>query len=303
MRPALVAAGADRWDRVRPMPPSFVVRVAGLPMEVLRRLRCEATIGAVDELLEHQDRLRVEGEQLSRALYDVIGVVDDPALRGRLIALRRCVYQARPPRSGVLDDGVWAVLPADLAPRIAAWERRLAQREALRARAEAILEAESANKRVALADVASNEWFQRGLILASPDLYAELAKWLAASPGARPDDQLEASLAKYLGRAAAKTTPYSTFTSLAEGYWTPGGTYPVCCAGAWTRRGAVELAVRIALNLRRELASWPEIRPRVRLCVNPSVAQDGTMLRFLARRGGEAVVEVAVTPTLRRVLE
>lgn len=303
MRPALVAAGADRWDRVRPVVPSFVVRVAGLPMEVLRRLRCEATSGAIDELLDLQDRLRVEGEQLSQALYDVVGGVEDRAVRGRLVTLRRCVFQARPPRPGVLDDGVWAVLPADLASRIAAWERRLAQQEALRARAEATCEAESVEKRLALADAVSDDWFQQGLILASPDLYAELVKWLAASPGARSDDQLEASLAKYLGRAAAKTTPYSTFTSLAEGGWTPAGPSPVRCAGAWTRRSAVEPAMRIALQLCRELASWSEVKSHVRLRVNPSVAQEGALLRFLSRRSGEAVVEVAVTPTLRRVLE
>ena len=39
----------------------------------LRRLRCTATSAAVDELLDLQDRLRIEGEQLSEALYDVIG--------------------------------------------------------------------------------------------------------------------------------------------------------------------------------------------------------------------------------------
>jgi Lantibiotic dehydratase, N terminus len=300
---ALVAAGADRWGQGSPVVPNFVVRVAGLPMEVLRRLRCAATIGAIDELLNLQDRLRVEGEQLSQALYDVIGAVDDPVVRGRLIALRRCVYRARPPKPGVLDDGVWAVLPADLALRIAAWQQHLVQRDALHAHAEATLETEAADKRRVLADVASDDWFQQGLILASPDLYAELVKWLAARPEARPDDQLEVSLAKYLGRAAAKTTPYSTFTSLAEGRWMPASTHPVCCAGAWTRHSAVEPAVRIALQLRRELASWPEIKPRVRLCVNPSVVQDGPMLRFLSRSRGDAVLEVAVTPTLRRVLE
>ncbi|HKR50629.1 MAG TPA: hypothetical protein VJT72_13835, partial [Pseudonocardiaceae bacterium] len=206
----VVEAGADRWDRVGPVVPSFVVRVAGLPMAALRRLRCEATSGVVDELLDLQDRLYVEGEQLSQALYDVVGTMDDRAVRGRLVALRRCVFQARPPKPGVLDDGVWEVLPADLAARIADWQWCLAQREALAARAEATMEAESADKLRTLADVASDDWFQRGLILASPDLYAELVKWLAASPGTRPDDQLQASLAKYVGRAAAKTTPYST---------------------------------------------------------------------------------------------
>ncbi|MGH3692939.1 MAG: lantibiotic dehydratase [Pseudonocardiaceae bacterium] len=303
MRPALVEAGADSWDRVGPVVPSFVVRVAGLPMAVLRRLRCEATISAVEELVDFSDRLSVEGEQLSEALYDVVGAVADRVVRSRLVTLRRCVYQVRQPRSGVLTDGVWAALPADLAPRIAAFQRRLAQRDALRARAEATLETESVEKRLVLADAASDDWFQQGLVLASPDLYAELVKWRPIGPGARPDEALEASLVKYLGRAAAKTTPFSTFTSLAEGHWTPAGRDPVRCAGAWTRRSAVEPAVRIALHLRRELASWPEIRSQVRLRINPSVAQDGAMLRFLSRRMGEAVVEVAVTAALRRVLE
>ncbi|MGH3822735.1 MAG: lantibiotic dehydratase [Pseudonocardiaceae bacterium] len=290
-------------DRALAVAPSFVVRVAGLPMAVLRRLRCQATMSVVDELLEFQNRLCTEGEQLSQALYDVIGTVHDSALRGRLLALRRCVYQARPPRSSVLDDGVRAVLPAELATRITAWQRRLVQQDALWVRAEATCEAESIEKRWVLAEVAGDDWFGQGLVLASPDLYAELVKWLAAGPQARPDEALEASLAKYVGRAAAKTTPYSTFTSLAEGRWRSAGLYPVRCAGSWTRCGAVEPTVLIALHMRRELASWPELRSHVRLRVNPSLAQDATMLWFLARRGGEAVVEVVVTPTLRRVLE
>lgn len=92
-------ASSDRGDRVRPavVVPSFVVRVAGLPMKVLSRLRCEATISAVDELVDLQERLRREGEQLSQALFDVVGAVGDPVLRCRLITLRRCVYQVRLP--------------------------------------------------------------------------------------------------------------------------------------------------------------------------------------------------------------
>lgn len=311
--PALVDADADHADRALAVVPNFVVRVAGLPMAVLRRLRCEATIAAVEELLELQDRLRSEGEELSQALYEVIGTVDDRVVRRRLLALRRCVHQARPPRPGVLDEDVWAALPADLAPRIATWQQSLTQQDALRAHAEVTCEAESGAKRWALAQIAGDDSFQRGLILASPDLYAELAKWRPADPGARSDEALETSLAKYIGRAAAKTTPYSTFTSFAEGRWMPGGLHPVRCAGAWTRCSSVEPAMRIVLNVRRELASWPELRPHLRLRVNPSAAADGLTLRFLScRRGeavfgetvfGETVVEVAVTPTLRRVLE
>ncbi|MGH3693807.1 MAG: lantibiotic dehydratase [Pseudonocardiaceae bacterium] len=303
LEPEPVDAGADRGDGALVVVPSFVVRVAGLPMAVLRRLRCEATIAAVEELLELQDRLSSEGAELSQALYDVVGAVADRAVRGRLLALRRCVHQVRPPRPGVLDEDVWSALPADLAARIATWQQSLAQREARRARAEATCEAESVEKRQVLAEIAGDESFRQGLVLASPDLYADLVKWRPADPGARPDEALEVSLAKYVGRAAAKTTPYSTFTSFAEGRWMPGGLQPVRCAGAWTRCGSVEPAMRIVLNVRRELASWPQLRSRVRLRVNPSATVDGAMLRFLSCRPREAVVEVALTPTLRRVLE
>jgi hypothetical protein len=308
IRPALEDADADRADRTLAVVPSFVVpsfvvRVAGLPMEVLRRQRCEATIAAVEELLALQDRLRAEGEELSQALYDVIGTVDDRAVRRRLLALRRCVHQARPPRPGVLDEGVWSALPADLAPRIAIWQQSLARQEALHAHAEATCEEESDAKRWALAEVAGDDSFQRGLVLASPDLYAELVKWLSVGPAARSDEALEVSLAKYVGRAAAKTTPYSTFTSFAEGRWMPGGLHPVRCTGSWSRCSSVEPSMRIVLNVRRDLASWPEVRPHLRLRINLSAAVDGAVLRFLSCRHGEAAVEVAVTPTLRRVLE
>ncbi len=331
----LQGTGTATWDRCSlPVVPRFVVRVAGLPMGVLARLRFERTIRLVDELVDREDQLRVEGEQLSEALYDAVGAVDDPALRGRLIALRRSTYQARPPRRGVLDDDVWAVIPADLASRIATWQQHLARRDAIRARAEAALKAESVEKRRVLADAASDECFQQGLILASRDLYAELAKWLAAGASAQPDAQLETSLVKYLSRAAAKTSPYSTFTSLAEGRWTAAGSSPVRCAALWNRRSAVEVTMRIILHLRRELARLPELKPHLPLRINPSLRtcvgtpeggvpesptrahQDasplhtqgtaragGTTLQFLASRSGEAMVEVAATPTLHHVLE
>ena len=282
--------------------PRFVVRVAGLPMSLLAGLRCERTASAVEALLDLEDSLRVEGQALSQALHDVIGGLEDRPLRRRLLTLRRCVYQARRPRRGVLDDDVWAALPGEVAAGIAAWDQRVALRETMAAEIEAVAAAETTTTRQALAEAAADEWFQRGLALASRDLYAQLTKWLDA--GAPADPQLEASLASYLPRAAAKTSPYSTFTSIAEGRWTPTGP-PVRCASGWTsrRRGAVELAVRIVAYLRGELARWPEIAPHLPLGINPSLVENGTSLRFLTRRGGGAVVEVAATPTLRRVLE
>ncbi|HEU5230886.1 MAG TPA: hypothetical protein VFU49_23895, partial [Ktedonobacteraceae bacterium] len=72
---------------------TIVIRVAGLPMEVMERLRLQRTTELIVGLLEREQQLRVQAEQLSEALYQVIGAVEEKHIRGSLIALRRSIYQ------------------------------------------------------------------------------------------------------------------------------------------------------------------------------------------------------------------
>jgi len=283
------------------VPPTFVVRVAGLPMAVLDRLSCPSVLDALDELTAHREELRRVGEQLSAALHDVIGVTTDRTVRRRLLTLRRRVYQVRP--ADGIGEEVRCALPADLDARLARWRSDCARLAALTEHAEAVLAAQTLDNRAVLAEVARDEDFRRGLVLASPDLHAELVRWLAAGPAPRPHRQLETSLAKYVARAAAKTTPYSTFTSLGEGRWDPAGPARAHCAAGWQRRSSVELAVGVLTRLRGELARWPQVRPRTRLRVNPSLSEDGSTARFVPPGPAEPISEIAVSPTLRRVLD
>ncbi|MEV0052534.1 lantibiotic dehydratase [Saccharopolyspora shandongensis] len=275
--------------------PAFAVRVAGMPLAFLRRLRTERTAELVEQILDADQWLSEHGDALSDALHDVVGRTTDTGLRRRLITLRRDVFQGRQPRSGV-DDELLAQLPAELAEALTDWQRRVHERGALIVAAEAELPAEVARQRHAVHELAADPAFQRGLVLASRDLYLSLRK---ASPD-QPDRKLERKLAKYLSRTAAKTSPYSTFTGFAEGRWTDDG--PQLHYAGGSRRSVVELNAFTQQQIPRALAGWPEIRPQLPLAVNTSVVEDGEVLRFLGRKDGEAVLELANSPTLQRFL-
>ncbi|GGQ66807.1 lantibiotic dehydratase [Couchioplanes azureus] len=278
--------------------PTFVVRVAGMPLSALARLRCGRTAELVDRILDAERWLDDQREPLSKMLHGAIGGNGDVALRRRLIVLRRAVYHAKRPRAGVLGADLAVRLPRETAEAVDAWQRRLRERDALLAEARAVLGEESVSGRRALRDLASDVRLQQGLVLASRDLYLGLLKW---SPD-EPDPRMERKLAKYVARMAAKTSPFSTFTGSFPGRWQPDAADRNAPIGS-ARVGVAELNAFTQQQIERTLAGWPEIRAHLPLEVNSSVAEDGDMIRFLGRRGGEAVLEVPRNPTVRRFLE
>ncbi|HWS38498.1 MAG TPA: lantibiotic dehydratase [Actinoplanes sp.] len=279
--------------------PTFAVRVAGLPHAVLTELRTGRTAGLVDRVLDVDDWLDERRESLSEALHGLIGGNEDVGQRRRLILVRRDVYHARLPRPGVVDAALLDGLPAGIAGLMRMWHQRIEERESLLAAAAEALDCESVRVRRDLYRIAADGRFQQGLVLASQDLFADLAKRSAGEP----EPRMERKLAKYLSRMAAKTSPFSTFTGTRQGRFRPGAPdRPEGFHSGW--RGVAELNTFTLQQIARALTGWPEIRPGLPLEVNGSVVEDGDTLRFLGRRdGGEAVVEIAASPTVRHFLE
>lgn len=282
---------------------AMVIRVAGLPMDVLQQLRFQRTMELIAKLLEAEQILQAQAEPLSDALYRVIGAVEDKRVRGCLMALRRAIYQTQMPKQRDRTEQVWAALPEELAARIAVWMSQMEERQQHLSSGEAVLEAEWGEKRCELRRIARDKTFQQGLVLASNDLYIDLAKWLRA--GAQDpsfaDRQLEVGLMTYLSRAATKTSPFSTFTSSGRGQWVDGGPAFVA-ARQWSRRSAVELNQVIMQYILRALTGWPEIRARLLVQINSSLVEEGESLSFLGWKRKEAMIRLARSPTLRQIL-
>ncbi|WP_327390122.1 lantibiotic dehydratase family protein [Streptomyces microflavus] len=204
--------------------PAFMVRVAGLPVESVRELRCPQSRRWADEVLDDSAQLRLLAEKAGDQLHDLIGGSDDEPLRRALLKLRRDIFNNRLPATDPADRVLGRVHSLDpaAASTLADW---LTGRRALDGRLGAgagLLAAETGRSREALRSLAGHERLRRGLLLASPALDAQLDAYRKQPPsaGARPDKKqrkIERSLLSYVYRTACKTSPFSTFTGVALG--------------------------------------------------------------------------------------
>jgi hypothetical protein len=180
------------------------------------------------------------------------------------------------------------------------WARAVTRAGELAAEVPEVLAADQAAAREALRVAVGRDAFRFALVLGSPDLARATARWL--DDGSPPRARVPVSLAKYLARAAAKPSPYASFTLSGLGEW--GGDGPaVATSGDLGWCGVVELDRPAVLALWSALAERPELRDHVGLRVNPSVEREDGRLWFLGAGAGEPIVSVAVTDAVRGVLD
>ncbi len=293
--------------------PEFVIRIAGLPLSSLHRLRFSSTLEALSAVFRLEHWLREQAEVLSEKLYTAIGGLAGPEYRHaryRLMALRRAVFQVKLPKSQDVSDETLSVLSAELAAELREWHQKIQElHAALLSVEETVFAAELREKSSELWQLARSEVLLQGLLLASNDLYMDVQRWQAehAAPPAQFERRLAFGIMNYLSRIAAKTSPYSTFTSFAHGCWRRQGdgdalTYER--AGLKRRMSVVEANNLIMRQITRDLAERAEIRPHLMLSVNPTLLEIGESYHFLVslREEGEAIVRLARTPTLQEII-
>ncbi|MGW1292844.1 lantibiotic dehydratase [Streptomyces sp. NPDC002533] len=213
-------------DTVNPLaaPPAFMLRVAGLPVDEVRALRCPDSRRWADDVLDTTEQLALLAGKAADQLHGLIGGSDDEPLRRALLKLRRDVFNNRLPDPVAAEDALARVRALDpaAAGALADW---LTGRRALagkRGAGAALLAEETGRSRTELARIAGHERLRKGLLLASPTLDAQLDAYRekAARAGAKPDRKqrkIERSLLSYVYRTACKTSPFSTFTGVAPG--------------------------------------------------------------------------------------
>ncbi|WP_129842993.1 lantibiotic dehydratase [Streptomyces sp. RFCAC02] len=293
-------AGIRPEGRAYVVAPVFGVRVAGLPVAAVESLRAPRAWAAADRLAQDAARLAADGARLADTLHDAIADPSRAPVKPLLVALRRSLFTGRRPTARSLAPEVLATLPDGLARGIRGWdERRLAHTEETAA-LPALLAAETRAADGAIAAAASAPDFRRALALSSPTLSADLADWLAG-PGRPADRKARLSLARYVARAAAKTSPYVSFAYSGFGRWTAAGP-AVRTADDLSWRSVVELDRAQTTRLWAALVRCPAVRDRARLRVNPTASDDGMRVWFLAAGTAERLAGVPSTGSVRHVL-
>ncbi|MFI0487101.1 lantibiotic dehydratase [Actinomadura sp. 9N215] len=278
---------------------NFAVRVAGLPVSVLDDLRCRRAYRILRDIRELDARLAAEDAALADELYEMIGRGSHPRLKPQLVGVRRALFRHRRipgGRARVLD-----LMPPDLRDRVRERERGLAERAGLLAELNEVLQRDKAESNERLREIVASPEIRTGLIHAAPELHERVTSWLDR-PDKSPQERRLVSLAKYVVRATAKTSPLSTFTTSGLGRWTDGGP-AVSILPAVPARCVFELQPFLTQAIVRRLLRSPACSDAVRVRINPSAVFADGVVRFLGPPPDGSVVALRLTPRLQRSLE
>jgi hypothetical protein len=214
-----VQAGAEA-DPVRygDIAPFCLLRMAALPYAMLEALQLPQTERRVRRILAAEDDMERLRPALEDALYLLVPALDadDARLRRIVLKLRRDVHNDRPTTVSEADiDIVAARLESPVAAHLRQWkqlQRELArERDALEPGMRTEIQT---HLRPALRAPLKVAAFRRALAFASAGVARSAAREKKLPTSPRPDN-LERSLLGYLGRAAAKTSPFSSFMTMA----------------------------------------------------------------------------------------
>ena len=265
---------------------TFGVRVAGLPATVPGLLADHRLRHALITTSQTAAELTARAATLSERCYDVIGLLPDATAKPKLVALRRTVHQLRDPARLLAEPSVAAALGPDLAADVAEFGLEVGRYRAARAQLPTVLAEADRTVAAALREISMDPRFDQGLAYASPTLHDRVRR--------KPGRQELIRLAVYAARAAAKTSPFSTFTASGLGRFVPGGP-----ALRWTATAPPRSIVELDPSVLARLATAPSV---LKVRVNPSARIVAGTVRFLGPPPAEELLALPLTAPLRHCL-
>lgn len=242
----------------------YDVRISVVSAETLRALRFTRTSDAMNELQRCRAVLASSSADALCALYAAIGVPGlDPQDKKELLRLKRAL--ARGKMSG---HRMGKSLPLALTTELDRLEARHTDAQNALAQVELVFAADHDRTRALLAELARSPLVRNGILHSAPSLEAlmDTPTWAQSTAS----DKRATRLAQFVYRAAAKTSPFSTFTCTGR----PGAeitmeatSVPVPSATRLVR----QLDGKIWALLLHNLEERPEIAAAWQLRPNPSL--------------------------------
>ncbi|MEV6226582.1 lantibiotic dehydratase [Saccharopolyspora shandongensis] len=258
-------------------------------------------MSVVEQLLDLDDWLGREGQRLAGELHPVIGGLDASADKAALVGLRRALHRSRTPAAREWNGRIAERLPEETAAAVRDWLEARSRRQARYLALSSTLAEETDRVHAALREQVAAPEFRRALSVERGALLDELHKWLA-EPERLPKRHKLVKLGKYLARAAAKTSPYSSFMVGGFGLLTEGGSPSIRWTAELDACGVLDVGGPFLQQVRAALAAHPAIADSLEVRQNTSLTVLAGQADFLGRSATEPIVSVPAAAARRHSL-
>ncbi len=199
--------------------PHILVRKAALPYALLAEQRPQQSREAIRRWLALSEQAGLLAAELADFLYDFIPTVTDDQGRHQLMSLRRTLKKQKNPLKLLTDDCL-RLLPLTQLEQLSQLADHWQWLQQARAQAEQALQQDMQQRlRPALRASLADADFVHALAINNPRLYQKALKPQEWADGKTGSSKTERSLFSYMARAAAKTSPLSTFmANLSAGF-------------------------------------------------------------------------------------
>ncbi|WP_256105418.1 lantibiotic dehydratase [Streptomyces sp. ODS05-4] len=277
--------------------PDVVVRTAALPVATLRQLRCERTHAEIGWLLDAAAGLTAEAGALSGELHALVATLTGEPRR-HAVGLRRALHRRRDTAGPRRALGV--ALPPALRDRVVRWESRRDEHSRRSAALPGLLSDELAERVAELRRLTADPVFLQGLASTRPPLLRAVLAWQEDAEERPPRRRTLLRLSRYLLRTAAKTSPRSSFTTLALGEWVDEP--PRAERSGPPPESTVQPHALVVAAVVAAVARHDGLRHAVGLRLNPGRLYEGDRLRWLVPTATSPLAGTRLTAALRALL-
>ncbi|MCO6478584.1 MAG: lantibiotic dehydratase [Phaeodactylibacter sp.] len=194
--------------------PKVLTRIAGGVFQDLEKLNSPELEKHTKKLFDLHARIEDSKNTISQELLDFCHSLSERKVQNIIQNYRRDLYNGRLKRNEP-QEAVFDLLPASIVEKAIQHQKLQDEYQSLLKSGEELFENEAANKRESLMALAQKEHLNKGLTLSSHTLYERIKHFTRGKNlKNKKARQTEIGLLKYLSRIYAKTSPFSTFTSI-----------------------------------------------------------------------------------------
>jgi hypothetical protein len=271
--------------------PHFLLRVGGLPFDLLNDLRFEQTDQWLKATLELEERLKQEKDAVVEIMHQAVNrYKEEVSIRRAIINAKREIFNFALPRGVAQARKIEPLLASEEQVQLHTWLDDWEAYQRLIASGTAILEQETHEKRQRLKQIFRTPDFRKGILLASPVLSQAAEGYLAENQVHlnREARTVERSLLEYLLRTSAKTSPFSTFTPVCLGTWENTTTETpeeiVLEIASLEKQSFTRLNITLLARLSAQILASPAIRRALSVRVTNGWRQHQQRVEYVRRK-------------------